>query len=58
VKRPSSPHELDLLGDTFEDKEREMLGEGGFEQMVEKVAGIEKTLGIYDLSQFTGRPEQ
>lgn len=40
------------LGEEFEMKEHELFGEGGFEAMVEKVAGIEKELGIYDLSQF------
>ena len=28
-------------------------GKDGFETMVEKVANIEKQLGIYDLSMFT-----
>ena len=29
------------------------FGKGGFEQKVERVATIEKNLGIYDLAQFT-----
>ena len=29
------------------------FGEEGFEKMVDRIAGIEKTLGIYDLVQFT-----
>jgi len=41
------------LGEQFEDKEHELFGEKGFEGMVEKVAGIEKRLGIYDLILFT-----
>ncbi len=45
--------ELAALGDKFEDKEKELFGEGGFERMVEAVADLEKNLGIYDLSQFT-----
>ena len=48
-----SPHEYDSLGEDFEKNEHKLFGEGGFETMVEKVANIEKTLGIYDLSQFT-----
>jgi len=36
-----------------EDLMRESSGEEGFEKIVERVASIEKTLGIYDLSQFT-----
>src|SRR6266542_1545176 len=48
-----SPHEFDSLGEDFEKKEDELFGEDGFEKMVDKVAGIEKRLGIYDLAQFT-----
>ena len=48
-----SGHEYDSLGEDFEKKEHELFGEDGFEKMVDKVASIEKELGIYDLSQFT-----
>jgi hemerythrin-like domain-containing protein len=48
-----SKNEYDSLGDDFEKKEHELFGEDGFEKMVDKVAGIEKKLGIYDLAQFT-----
>jgi hemerythrin-like domain-containing protein len=48
-----SPNEFDSLGEDFEKKEDELFGEDGFEKMVDKVAGIEKRLGIYDLAQFT-----
>jgi hemerythrin-like domain-containing protein len=48
-----SKHEFAALGEEFEKKEHALFGEGGFEKMVERVAGIEKTLGIYDLAQFT-----
>ncbi len=48
-----SPHEFAALGEQFEDKEHELFGEKGFEKMVEKMAELEKTLGIYDLAQFT-----
>jgi hemerythrin-like domain-containing protein len=48
-----SAHEFDSLGEDFEKKEDELFGDDGFEKMVEKVAGIEKKLGIYDLAQFT-----
>src|SRR5207253_7250092 len=51
-----SGHEFDSLGEDFEKKENELFGQDGFEKMVDKVAGIEKQLGIYDLSQFTPRP--
>jgi len=45
--------EYDELGEAFEDKENQLFGEDGFENMVRKVADIEKKLGIYDLAQFT-----
>lgn len=48
-----SKHEYDSLGEDFEKKEHELFGADGFEAMVNKVSEIEKTLGIYDLSQFT-----
>jgi hemerythrin-like domain-containing protein len=48
-----SKNEYDSLGEDFEKKEHELFGEDGFEKMVDKVAGIERKLGIYDLAQFT-----
>ena len=48
-----SSHEYDSLGEDFEKKEHELFGEDGFDVMVDKVAAIEKKLGIYDLAQFT-----
>ena len=45
--------EFDEMGDRFEDKEHQLFGEHGFENIVAQVAEFEKTLGIYDLSQFT-----
>jgi hemerythrin-like domain-containing protein len=48
-----SAHEYDALGEDFEKKEDELFGEEGFFKVVDKVADLEKKLGIYDLSQFT-----
>jgi hemerythrin-like domain-containing protein len=48
-----SPHEFDALGEEFESKERELFGEEGFESVVDRVAGLERMLGIYDLADFT-----
>lgn len=50
-----SPHEYDALGDKFESIERKTFGGDGFQMYVDKVAAIEKQLGIYDLAQFTPR---
>jgi hemerythrin-like domain-containing protein len=41
------------LADIFEDEEHRRFGPAGFEGVVDKVADIEKNLGIYDLNQFT-----
>lgn len=48
-----SKSEYDSLGEEFEKNEHKLFGEDGFETMVDKVAAIEKNLGIYDLAQFT-----
>lgn len=48
-----SQKEFDELGEKFEDTEHERFGKKGFEGIVDKVAGLEKKLLIYDLGQFT-----
>jgi len=53
MRKIVSEDEYFALGEDFEDREHELFGEDGFETMVEKVANIEKQLGIYDLSRFT-----
>jgi hemerythrin-like domain-containing protein len=53
-----SKHEFDSLGEDFEKREHQLFGEGGFEEFVNKIAGIEKQLGIYDLAQFTPKPPE
>jgi len=50
-----SANEYDALGETFENEEHKKFGQDGFEKMVDRVAGLEKTLDIYDLKQFTPR---
>ncbi len=48
-----SEKEFKRMGDLFEKEENRLFGEDGFEKMVDRVAAIEKSLGIYALSQFT-----
>jgi hemerythrin-like domain-containing protein len=48
-----SGHEYDAIGEQFEKNEHRLFGEDGFEKMVDRVAGLERELGIYDLAQFT-----
>jgi hemerythrin-like domain-containing protein len=50
-----SKNEFAALGEDFEKKEHQLFGEDGFEKIVDRVASIEKTLGTYDLAQFTPR---
>lgn len=50
-----SRNEWDALGEDFEKREHQSFGQEGFDGMVEKVAGLEKTAGLYDLAQFTPR---
>ena len=48
-----SSRERYTLGEQFEDKENEQFGRGGFGKTVARVAAIEKSIGLYELSQFT-----
>jgi len=50
-----SAHEYDSLGEDFEKREHELFGSDGYEKMIDRIASIEKSLGIYDLAQFTPR---
>jgi hemerythrin-like domain-containing protein len=50
-----SANEYASLGEDFERKEHELFGEDGFEMMLDKVASLEKKLGVYELAQFTPR---
>ncbi|MFB4278296.1 hemerythrin domain-containing protein [Nonomuraea sp. MTCD27] len=43
------------MADIFEDEEHRRFGAAGFTGVVNQVADIEKTLGIYNLNQFTPR---
>jgi hemerythrin-like domain-containing protein len=47
------PNDYEELGDQFEGKERELFGQDGFEKIVADIAGLEKKIGLYELSQFT-----
>jgi len=54
-KKVLSPKELDEMGDRFEEIERRTFGKDGFDDAVDQVAAIEKTLGI-DLASMTAPP--
>ncbi len=48
-----SREEFYKLGDRFEDREKDLFGEGGFERIVGQVAELENRLNIHELSRFT-----
>ena len=48
-----SEKEYDALGEKFEDREHKLFGKEGFEGVVVQIEGLEKSFGIYELSQFT-----
>jgi hemerythrin-like domain-containing protein len=48
-----TPDEYKEMGEQFEEEEHKRFGKGGFEEFVDKVAQLEKSLGIYELAQFT-----
>lgn len=48
-----SANEFDSMAEDFEKDEHRKFGGDGFEMMVHRVAGLERELGINDLSKFT-----
>jgi len=55
-KNALSAHDLDEMGDKFEDIEKQMFGKDGFEDAVARIGRIEQALGLSDLAQFTAPP--
>jgi hemerythrin-like domain-containing protein len=53
LRKIVSAREFDALGEQFEKNEHKQFGADGFEMYRDKVADLEKQLGIYDLAQFT-----
>jgi hemerythrin-like domain-containing protein len=49
-------HAYEELGDQFEDKEKQMLGDRGFEHAVEDVAKLEQAFGLDDLARLIPAP--
>ena len=44
--------EYERLGDQFEQREHALLGDKGFEHAVDRIADLEKKMGIYDLNRL------
>lgn len=53
LRKIISAGEFAAMGEDFERKEHEQFGQDGFEAVVERVASLERQLGIFDLSGFT-----
>jgi hemerythrin-like domain-containing protein len=53
IRKIVSQNEYASMGEDFEKQEHKLFGSEGFEGIVDKVATIEKQLGIYDISAFT-----
>jgi hemerythrin-like domain-containing protein len=52
-----SKNEYDAMAEDFEKKEHQLFGANGFERMVDRVAELERAIGINDLNQFTPRSD-
>jgi hemerythrin-like domain-containing protein len=50
-----SGHELEELGEKFEDIEKAQFGGDGFDKAVKQIGDIEQSLGFADLVQFTAQ---
>jgi len=55
-KTALSKHQLDELGEKFEDIEKQQFGTDGYEEAVKQIGAIEQTLGLADIAQFTPPP--
>ena len=55
-KQTMTAKQLDEMNDKFEDIEHEQFGEDGFEDAVKQISGIEGSLGLSDIAQFTAPP--
>jgi hemerythrin-like domain-containing protein len=55
-KQTMTGKQLDEMSERFEDIEHEQFGEDGFEDAVKQISGIEGSLGLADIAQFTAPP--
>jgi hemerythrin-like domain-containing protein len=55
-KAALSDHQLEEMGDKFEDIEKATFGKDGFDDAVEKMDRIEAALGFANIAQFTAPP--
>ena len=55
-KKNFTNKQLDELSDQFEDIEHRVFGKDGFDDAEKTISGIEGSLGLADLAQFTPPP--
>ena len=55
-KNSLSAHQLDEIGEKFEEIEHQQFGQDGFTDAVTQIGRIEQMLGLADLAQFTAPP--
>jgi len=55
-KKALSPHQIDEMGEQFEQIEKDVMGKDGFEYGVDQIGSIETALGLSDLALFTAPP--
>jgi len=55
-KKAIGPHEVEEMGDKFEDIEKAQFGGDGFDMAVKQIGEIEQALGLSNLAAFTAPP--
>jgi hemerythrin-like domain-containing protein len=55
-KKAIGPHEVEEMGDRFEDIEKAQFGGDGFDMAVRQIGEIEQALGLSNLAAFTAPP--
>jgi hemerythrin-like domain-containing protein len=55
-KKAIGAHEVEEMGDKFEDIEKAQFGGDGFDMAVKQIGEIEQTLGLANLAAFTAPP--
>jgi len=55
-KKAIGAHEVEEMGDKFEEIEKAQFGGDGFEMTVKQIGEIEQALGLGNLAAFTARP--
>lgn len=55
-KKAIGPHEVEEMGEKFEDIEKQQFGGDGFDMALRQIDEIERAMGLTDLARFTPTP--